>query len=489
VRSCQRLPNGNIFLAGPREIAEFTPTGQELSSYGVSGDIFLTDAWKQRSGRVLCRHHEGVSELNLSGRELRGGPVEAEKLESVAVLPDDRYVLSDETHNRLLEVNATGQTLHSWPVRSAKCVEALRNGNYLVSTGFLPRVMEMDAGGRTIWEVATAGGVNRVRVILDKIRIGFDKPLPADFDLDSVAHRVRDLKDADEKVRFWAAIYLCELRPTDEISLDALTAALDDDSLLVRRQASETMAKIGERAVPRLIQTLRKGTNRSRHPAVSALKELGPLSKDAVPDLVELVKNTKTDPDIRNDAIIAMARIGSQAKGAVPALLAIAHATEETAGLRKEAILALGDIGTEASAIVPLLIDILKDAKQPDSLRCAAAGVLGSFGPTSTPALHVFRDLVRDPQLSRGLARKSAAALSCMGKDGVPTLVMAIKEGNQLTRCYAMCQVVSLGEHAGPVRLAIEQAVNDPDPEVGNLASTLLQMINESKRNNPRRGW
>jgi HEAT repeat protein len=54
-----------------------------------------------------------------------------------------------------------------------------------------------------------------------------------------------------------------------------------------------------------------------RSGAASVLGEIGPAAKDAVPDLIEALK----DRDMRPIAVGALGRIGPAAKDAVPALI------------------------------------------------------------------------------------------------------------------------------------------------------------------------
>ena len=294
---CQRLSNGHFLLASCQNTVEMTATGEEVSSVAFDEETVLADAWQPRGGPLLCRTQHGVAAIDrATGRVRDSGEVNPgrfEVLHKFAVLPDGRCVLADGHSDRLIEANAHGETLRVLPIWNPYSVEPLRNGNYLVLTSRAAerRILEMDPAGRTLWEVYTPDSVHRVRAVLDKVRIGFDKPRAltstpltkigergwdeGDFNLDAVESRVRGLRDADVQVRLRSAHFLWYLRPTDVSAIDALTAALDDKSPDVRERASEALAAIGQPAVPALVHTLKKGTFVSRAGAVHALCKIG----------------------------------------------------------------------------------------------------------------------------------------------------------------------------------------------------------------------
>ena len=239
--ACQRLPNGHFFLATEESLCEISATGQQVAMRQL--DLLNPcDAWMLRNGRILCCHNEGLGEIDgVNGPILSCSPIATARfnpMNKFAVLPDGRCVVADYRQNRLIELEHDGKTIRALNVRGAWCVEALRNGNYLVSTLRPFRVIEVDAEGRTVWEVATNQRTGRVRAVLDKVRIGFDKPRPADFDLDSAATRVRGLRAADVTVRRCSAEFLAYLKPSDAAAIAALVTALDDEDLDGARSGS-----------------------------------------------------------------------------------------------------------------------------------------------------------------------------------------------------------------------------------------------------------
>ena len=324
---CQRLPNGHCLLVSDLDIVEITAEGREVSEVPFAESLSVHDALLPREfGPLLCREREGVTAVDRSsGRIVCTGEMPRCELSlcKFAVQPDGRCAIAN-SNNRLLEVNCGGQTLRALPVCGARSVEALRNGHYLVSTFDQDfRLLELDAAGHTLWEVYTPRTVHRVRSILDKVRIGFDKPRPPDFNLDSAAQRVRFLRDPDPQVRARAMRFLHFLQPTDPVSIAAIVTALNDDAEGVRPTALTTLAAIGEPAVAELVDALRTKKRDDRIHLVTALAGIGPAAHKAVPELIALLDNADLSVELRRGAVSALGEIGPDAKKAMPVILKI----------------------------------------------------------------------------------------------------------------------------------------------------------------------
>jgi len=91
-----------------------------------------------------------------------------------------------------------------------------------------------------------------------------------------------------------------------------------------------------------------------RQTAIDALTRIG---ESAVPALVNLLD----DPDakLRSEAVIALARIGPEARGALPRLIALVENDPDEA-VRKNAVRAIGQIGPAAAPAVPVLVEQLR---------------------------------------------------------------------------------------------------------------------------------
>jgi HEAT repeat protein len=116
-----------------------------------------------------------------------------------------------------------------------------------------------------------------------------------------------------------------------------LLAALIDKSVALRAQAAELLGECGQAAkgaVPRLIAAARDPFPSVRKAAIAALPKIG---RDAVPEIVETLKNKNSD--VRALAARILAEIGLAAKDGVPALTAATNDSYAEVGLAaKEAL-------------------------------------------------------------------------------------------------------------------------------------------------------
>ncbi len=83
--------------------------------------------------------------------------------------------------------------------------------------------------------------------------------------------------------------------------------------------AADALSRIGQPAVPQLIETLSNPDPQIRRATLSVLSRMGPDAKDAVPTLIQLLDDE--DAEVRRSAAKTLGRIGPEAAEAVPALV------------------------------------------------------------------------------------------------------------------------------------------------------------------------
>jgi HEAT repeat protein len=83
--------------------------------------------------------------------------------------------------------------------------------------------------------------------------------------------------------------------------------------------AAMALGRIGQAAVPSLVQTLRHRDPEVRKQAALVIARIGPEAYDAVPELTDLLGDP--DEDVRKSAARALGQIGPKAAEAVPALM------------------------------------------------------------------------------------------------------------------------------------------------------------------------
>src|SRR5262245_19977436 len=89
------------------------------------------------------------------------------------------------------------------------------------------------------------------------------------------------------------------------------------------------------------------------------------------------------DPEVQARGALGLSRLGPEARDAVPELIPLLKG--QTPLTRQNAALALAAIGAGASAAVPALTEALKDSEW--AVRRQAAIALGALGPAAKPAL------------------------------------------------------------------------------------------------------
>ncbi len=87
----------------------------------------------------------------------------------------------------------------------------------------------------------------------------------------------------------------------------------------VRETAADALARIGDAAVPALIETLHDTDHEIRAQAARALARMGTGAGPAVPALIDALNDPNRD--VRQGAARALGQIGPEAEGAVPALV------------------------------------------------------------------------------------------------------------------------------------------------------------------------
>jgi outer membrane protein assembly factor BamB len=162
--SCQRLPNGNTFIATSTGLQEFTRDGKQLYSHAKPYHVFA--AVKLRNGHIVYVHSSGrlveldgatgkeVRNLNVGGFSGWGG---------VDVLPNGNFLLAQYSANQVVEVDKTGKILWQCKVSTPALATRLPNGRVLVSSISGNFIAEFDRSGKEVWKEATKGQPFRVR--------------------------------------------------------------------------------------------------------------------------------------------------------------------------------------------------------------------------------------------------------------------------------------------------------------------------------------
>jgi len=354
-----------------------------------------------------------------------------------------------------------------------------------------------------------------------------DKAITALIEIGPAA--VPALKEAlvkkDRRVREGAAIALGEIGPKARAAVPALAKVFDDKDADVRLRAVCALGQIGEKsAIPFLIQFLNKDGNADvRRYAASWLGAFGPAAKDAVPALVETVKegyNLEKSLErldlgmplpttsgwiaargLSDRAGIALVKIGapavpgivtllkgqnedhieyaawileqmgSKAKAAVPELAK--HLTDEKGDVRERVAESLGRIGPEARAALPMLAKAMKDSEWKVRVRAAAAMI--QIDPKSPKAFAVLIDALKDK--NKDMRESAAQALGEIGEEAepaVPALAVALSDKDASVRSAAVHSLYHIGPRAKAAAPALAAALKDKSVGLRRMAAITL---------------
>jgi len=163
VVACQRLANGNTFIATHTELLEVTPDGKTVSSQQKPGSIY--GAQKLPGGNILyVTSNNQLVEIDAAGKAVRAIAVgHTASWGAVELLPSGRYLVALFAANKVVEIDADGKVHWEGTVRQPTSATRLANGNTLVTDTEGRRVLELDRLGKKVWEQATEGRPFRVR--------------------------------------------------------------------------------------------------------------------------------------------------------------------------------------------------------------------------------------------------------------------------------------------------------------------------------------
>jgi HEAT repeat protein len=190
---------------------------------------------------------------------------------------------------------------------------------------------------------------------------------------------------------------------------------------------------------------------------LATLGELGLEAKDAIPTLVEALKN----PNIKLKAAELLGNIGPEAKVAVPALIEMLK-DDKPFLLRKIGRIALGKI--EPTEVLPALVRELRDGSIHE--RENAAIDLGQIGPQAKAAVpELVEAFTGDGNgFVRGAVLSALGAID--GRNVVPVLVDGLKDGEQFVRYRAADALGTIGPEAKDAVPALVEALNDGSESV-----------------------
>ncbi|MBS1953442.1 MAG: HEAT repeat domain-containing protein [Cyanobacteria bacterium SZAS-4] len=193
------------------------------------------------------------------------------------------------------------------------------------------------------------------------------------------------------------------------------------------------------------IKGLTSGDQWERKSAGYHLSEMGPIAKDAVPSLIQLLQND-TFAGAKGEACNALGHIGPDAAAAIPAVIAFLQ-SPDGGYERTYAASALGDIGKQPETTVPVLITAVQNDSEP-VVRQLAARALCGFGADAKSAVSVLIESIKTGDKDmREAAAYSLERIPCSAKD-VPALTLLLSDDIDSARIAAARSIGGAGSEA-----------------------------------------
>jgi HEAT repeat protein len=309
-----------------------------------------------------------------------------------------------------------------------------------------------------------------------------DRPRPA------VVAALLKRMDADPEVsvRLAATRAMADISKVDAAVIPALIDLLDTPwdarKFYIYGQAKNALAEIGPPTIPALIRAMTEPKPLS-HRAVAcpnALAEIGPAAKDAVPVLIEAMKDkTPGTHEIRKSAANALEAIGPDAREALPVLIESLNDVE--GAVRHRVATAIVAIDPHNEEAIDVLIDAVDEPKYGWQVPSAVA--LARVRPNDLVWLDALLRLAQEPRSS--WIRVRLAALEAIGrigpaaKDAVPVLLKTVAHEDERVRywsAYALGGIGPAAKAATPVLTAA--AEEDSSLSVRLMAARALESIN-----------
>lgn len=226
--------------------------------------------------------------------------------------------------------------------------------------------------------------------------------------------------------------------------------------------AAATLVKTGQPAVPALIKAAGDDSGGVRNLIVKSIVHIGPKTPDAIPILIEAVKN----PELSEAAVSLLVKTGQPA---VPALLeAVKDKDSQARTLMIKSIVLIGPKTTEA---LPILINSLKDPLLCDHAISAISKVGSAVLPYLKKTLNTCDSEIQ-PYLSWIIS------FYCVSnEEKIPLIVNALKAKSLQIRLEAVKSLGALGANAKTALPALMLTQNDENTEIHEAADKAIISI------------
>jgi RNA polymerase sigma factor (sigma-70 family) len=263
------------------------------------------------------------------------------------------------------------------PEAAATIVDVVRGYNLAALDGDDAKVVE--AAGKGLAKI----GADAVPILVEELKHG--RKNERRFALENALPALRSqakatipavttaLQDEDPDIRRRAVVALRNIDP-EGMSASALAKVVTDDDADVRYTAIQLLGIWGPKArvaTPQLLTAAVKAPNlSSRRMALIALRALKPDATTLLPTLEEALKDK--EQGVRQEAIAILGEMRAEARDAVPDLVAVLKRSDNSEE-RVQIVNTLAAMGPAAKAAVPALVELARTPNEPVNGQAAMA--------------------------------------------------------------------------------------------------------------------
>lgn len=154
--SCQRLANGNTFIATYNQILEVTHDGQERINWSRTDGIY--SARKLPNGHIVLLNNAGrIVTLDTTGKEIRSFETGGINSWSHLEILKNGHIIACCALGKIAEFDRQGKRIWEGTVPNAVCAVRLANGSTLACDSEGRRLVEVDRNGNLTWEYPIQG--------------------------------------------------------------------------------------------------------------------------------------------------------------------------------------------------------------------------------------------------------------------------------------------------------------------------------------------
>ena len=234
-----------------------------------------------------------------------------------------------------------------------------------------------------------------------------------------------------------------------------------------KKEAKQTLRRLGRRALPLLIQGLERSRHAQLHREIYAL--LHSLGEEAAPALRSILRAAARHPSLHPQVIPLFARLGTKV---LDPLQEIAASSAYPLAQRFLAARGIGAFGSRAWRYVPQLIALV-EGESPLGLRSAAIAALGDIGPMAKESIPALLEAMKN----RRLAGISIQALAKIGVAALPSMRELLDHPSPIMRRRGIKVIGLLGEKSFSFRHALLRRLHDNDQTVRREAAKSLHRI------------